>query len=148
MTSNRFVAVGMVVGAASLIGVGLWARIDPAGFAEWAGWPNHEHFLHDAGVFQIAIGLMLLAAVWWRDAVSVTLAGFTFTNAFHAHNHFVDRADGGRVGDWQSLAALAVIGAIVLALHRRWQHRDGAVSAEQRSRQVARRRRTPLRRQS
>jgi hypothetical protein len=75
MTSHRFVAVGLVVGAASL-----------------------------------------LAAVWWRNAVSVTLAGFVFTNALHAHNHFVDRSDGGRAGDWQSLAAL---GAVVLAVHLR-----------------------------
>jgi len=123
MTTNRFVEAGLVIGAASMISVGLWARVDPAGFADWAGWPNHEHFLHDAGVFQIAIGLMLLAAVWWRDAVTVVLAGFVLTNALHAHNHFVDRSEGGRSGDWQSLAALAAVGAVVLAVHLRWAGR-------------------------
>jgi predicted anti-sigma-YlaC factor YlaD len=79
--------------------------------------------LHDAGVFQIAIGLMMLAAVWWRDAVAVTLAGFVFTNAFHAHNHFVDRSAGGRRGDWQSLAVLAGMGAVLLAVHLRREGR-------------------------
>lgn len=44
-----------------MLGIGIWCRIDPAGFAEWANWPEHEHFLHDAGVFQIGIGLMMIA---------------------------------------------------------------------------------------
>jgi hypothetical protein len=119
MTTKRFVTAALIIGAASMISVGLWARIDPAGFADWAGWPNHEHFLHDAGVFQIAIGLMLLVAVWWRDAVTVVLAGFVVTNALHAHNHYVDRADGGRPGDWQLLAVLAVLGAVALVVYLR-----------------------------
>ena len=119
----------VLIGAASMIAVGVWCRVDPAGFADWAGWPHHEHFLHDAGIFQITIGLMMLLAVWWRDAVSVGLAGFVFTNAFHAHNHYVDRADGGRDGDWIQLLALAALGGVALTLHIRSRRRVTAPDA-------------------
>jgi len=119
----------VLIGAASMIAVGVWCRVDPAGFADWAGWPHHEHFMHDAGIFQIAVGLMMLMAVWWRDAVSVGLAGFVFTNAFHAHNHYVDRADGGRDGDWIQLLALAALGGVALTLHIRSRRRVTAPDA-------------------
>lgn len=119
MSRLRLVPVVVLLGAGSMIAVGAWGRLDPTGFADWAGWPRHEHFLHDAGVFQIAIGLMMAAALWWRDALAVGLAGFVFTNAFHAHNHFLDRAVGGRDGDWIQLLVLAAVGAAALVLHGR-----------------------------
>ncbi|WP_280293661.1 hypothetical protein [Nocardia abscessus] len=72
---KRSVTVVTLVAGASMLGIGIWCRIDPAGFAEWANWPEHEHFLHDAGVFQIGIGLMMIAALAWRDVVSVVLGG-------------------------------------------------------------------------
>ncbi|NYJ03554.1 putative membrane protein YphA (DoxX/SURF4 family) [Nocardioides thalensis] len=121
MARMRIISALVLLGAASMILVGVWCRVDPAGFAEWAGWPNHEHFLHDAGVFQIAIGLMMALGLWCRDALTVGLAGFVFTNLFHAQNHFADRADGGRDGDWIQLLVLAGVGAIALFLRLRLQ---------------------------
>ena len=109
----------VAVGAALMIGIGLWCRVDPAGFAVWANWPNHEHFLHDAGVFQIAIGLMMLSALWWRDVITVVLVGFLFTNALHALNHYQDRADGGRASDPWVLLAFAILAAAGLAARLR-----------------------------
>jgi hypothetical protein len=108
-----------LAGAAMMIVIGLWCRLDPAGFAAWANWPNHEHFLHDAGVFQIAIGLMMACALWWRDVLAVVLAGFLFTNLFHALNHYLDRADGGRGTDTWFLLAFAALAGVALVLRRR-----------------------------
>lgn len=108
-----------LLGAVMMIGLGLWGRLDPAGFAEWANWPNHEHFLHDAGVFQIAIGLMMLTALWSRDVLTVVLAGFCFTNLFHAANHYLDRADGGHGSDAWFLLAVAVLAGVGLVARRR-----------------------------
>ena len=78
---------------------------------------------------------MMAAALWWRHALAVGLAGFVFTNAFHAHNHYVDRADGGRDGDWIQLLVLAAAGGAALVLYGRRQRaavtaRDAASSSD------------------
>ncbi|MEU4325500.1 hypothetical protein [Nonomuraea dietziae] len=132
MTAGRFVKVVTVLAAMSMLVTGVWARVDPASFAEWANWPNHVHFLHDAGVFQIAIGLMLLCALWWRDVVVVVLAGFVFANTFHAFNHAVDlELGGGNAGDPWALLAVSTVAAAGLAvrlrtLHSRRNAKEGA----------------------
>jgi hypothetical protein len=118
----RTVKVVVVLAALSMLGTGWWARLDPESFAEWANWPNHVHFLHDAGVFQIGIGLMMLLALWWRDVVAVVLAGFIFTNTFHALNHALDLDLGGNASDpWVLLAvsALATVGLVARLRHKR-----------------------------
>ncbi|PZG14814.1 hypothetical protein [Nonomuraea aridisoli] len=114
-----FVKITVVVAAATMLGAGAWMRVDPDGFAAWAGWPAHVHFLHDAGVFQIGIGLMMLCALRWRDVIAVVLAGFVFTNTFHAVNHLLDRHLGGRDSDWWQLGLLSVLAAAALAVRLR-----------------------------
>ncbi|WP_188190964.1 hypothetical protein [Nonomuraea sp. SYSU D8015] len=114
-----FIKITIVVGAATMLVVGVWMRIDPAGFAAWANWPNHVHFLHDAGVFQIGIGLMMLAALWWRDVIAVVLAGYLVTNTLHAINHLLDQHMGGRESDWWVLGLLSVLTAAALAVRLR-----------------------------
>ncbi|RJL33257.1 hypothetical protein [Bailinhaonella thermotolerans] len=122
--ATGFVRAAVVVAAATMLFSGVWARVDPAGFAEFTNWPNHEHFLHDAGVFQIGIGLMMLCALWWRDVIAVVLAGFLFTNSFHAVNHALDLDLGGKSTDpWLlgafSLVALAGLVVRLRAVRRR-----------------------------
>lgn len=116
---DLFIKIAVVAGAAMMLATGVWMRIDPAGFAVWANWPNHVHFLHDAGVFQIGIGVMMLCALWWRDVISVVLAGFLFTNTFHAINHILDRHLGGNDSDWWNLALFSVLSAVALAFRLR-----------------------------
>ncbi|SEK72522.1 hypothetical protein [Nonomuraea pusilla] len=116
---NHLIRTVLVLTAASMLVTGGWARIDPAGFAAWAGWPNHVHFLHDAGVFQIGIGLMLVCALRWRDVVTLVLAGFVFTNTFHAVNHATDLDLGGRASDPWLLLAFSLVGAAGLAARLR-----------------------------
>lgn len=116
--ANGLVVTATVSAATTMVGFGVWMRVDPAGFADWANWPNHVHFLHDAGVFQIGIGLMLLCALWWRDALAVTLTGFVFANSFHAINHALDRDLGGNDSDFWMLGLVSALaaGALVIRL--------------------------------
>ncbi|NUW46084.1 hypothetical protein [Nonomuraea rhodomycinica] len=113
------IRTALVLAAASMLVTGVWARVAPAGFAAWAGWPNHVHFLHDAGVFQIGIGLMLVCALRWRDVVTLVLAGFVFTNTFHAVNHATDLDLGGRASDPWLLLAFSLVGTAGLVARLR-----------------------------
>jgi hypothetical protein len=127
---NRSVTVVTLVAAASMLGIGIWCRIDPAGFAEWANWPEHEHFLHDAGVFQIGIGLMMIAALTWRDVVSVVLGGFIVTNTLHAANHAVDEGGGHASDTWLLLlfSAIATIGLVIRLRELRTRNSAATIS--------------------
>ncbi|MCC3332576.1 hypothetical protein [Nocardia abscessus] len=127
---KRSVTVVTLVAGASMLGIGIWCRIDPAGFAEWANWPEHEHFLHDAGVFQIGIGLMMIAALAWRDVVSVVLGGFVVTNSLHAVNHAVDEGGGHASDTWLLLlfSAIAAVGLVIRLRELRTRKTSATVS--------------------
>jgi predicted anti-sigma-YlaC factor YlaD len=107
-----FVALGMLV-------AGIWCWVAPASFAAFTNWPNHEHFLHDAGVFQMGIGVMLLAALWWRDVIAVVLVGAVFTNALHALNHALDLDLGGRSSDPWLIGIVALLALVALVVRLR-----------------------------
>ncbi|MFI7108477.1 hypothetical protein ACIBK9_19390 [Nonomuraea sp. NPDC050227] len=114
-----FVQVAVAVGALTMLGFGVWMRLDPAGFAVFARFPNHVHFLHDAGVFQIGIGLMMLSALVWRDVLSVVLVGFLVANTLHVVNHAADLDLGGNPDNWWQLALLSLLTLAGLVVHRR-----------------------------
>jgi hypothetical protein len=103
------VRAAVVLAAAVMLIAGVWCWVDPTSFAAWASWPPHAHFLHDAGVFQMAIGVMLLCALWWRDVLAVVLVGAVFANGMHALNHAMDLDLGGRASDPWLLAGIAVV---------------------------------------
>ncbi|MDV3129269.1 hypothetical protein M1247_30495 [Mycobacterium sp. 21AC1] len=125
----RFVQVVVVVAALSMLITGVWMRIDPASFARWANWPNHVHFLHDAGVFQIGIGMTMVFALWWRDVIAVVLTGFLVANTLHAINHFLD-TDGGNAADWWQLGVFSLLaGAGIVVRLRQIRSRNVQSSA-------------------
>ncbi|WP_147918428.1 hypothetical protein [Ruania zhangjianzhongii] len=126
----RVVRVIVVLAALSMLTTGIWARVDPAGFAVWANWPNHVHFLHDAGVFQIGIALMMLLGLWWRDVIGVVLTGFIFTNSFHALNHALDLAHGGHAADSWGLLAISALAGVGLVARLRWTRRHRAADTK------------------
>jgi PPOX class probable F420-dependent enzyme len=95
---------------------GMAALLAPDWFADAAGFPRHPHFLHDAGAFQLGIGITLLLALTWRDAPALALAGFLVANTTHAINHTVDLDLGGHRGDPWGLAALSLLTAAALAV--------------------------------
>jgi PPOX class probable F420-dependent enzyme len=90
-------------------GIGVWCLIDPRSFAEVVGFPAHEHFVHDVGAFQVGLGVTLLLALVWSDALATALAGYIVANTVHAVNHIVDLDLGG-----SALQAWALGGASVL----------------------------------
>ncbi|ONI81304.1 hypothetical protein ALI144C_22560 [Actinosynnema sp. ALI-1.44] len=119
LSAKVFVRSATVVGAMVMLVFGVWMRIDPAGFAQFAQFPNHVHFLHDAGVFQIGIGLVLLAALVWRDVLSIALSGFFITNTLHAVNHATDLELGGSPQTWWQLGIVSLLALAGLVVHRR-----------------------------
>lgn len=116
MRSSWIVNAAVIATAASMVFFGVWARWDSVGFSEFANWPHHAHFLHDAGVFQIGIGVTMLAALVWRDVIAVVLAGFVVTNSFHAINHLLDLHRGGNAADPWLLLILSAVGLLGLGL--------------------------------
>lgn len=98
---------------------GVWAFTSPSSFAEFVQFPEHEHFLHDVGAFQIGLGAMLLLALIWADTLAVVLAAFLLGNTLHTVAHFVDLDLGGDL--WQALvlAGGSVLFAVALWLRLR-----------------------------
>jgi hypothetical protein len=124
--AERFVVTAIVVAGLEMVVAGGWAWLAPRSFAAAVDFPYHEHFLHDAGVFQIGVGVALLAALVWRDARAVTLTGFVTANTLHAFNHAVDRHLGGHASDPYALGVLSLLTGAALVLRVRQLRRPGA----------------------
>lgn len=118
-TSRWIVAACVVITGVSMLVFGFWAWLAPSSFADFAAFPHNEHFLHDAGVFQIGIGAGLLVALLWADAIAVVLSGFLTANTLHAFNHATDLRLGGHVADAWELGAFSAVAAIALYLRVR-----------------------------
>jgi hypothetical protein len=58
-----FVVAVTILAGVFMVAAGLWALVGPGSFADAAGFPRHTHFVHDAGAFQLGIGITLLLAV-------------------------------------------------------------------------------------
>lgn len=122
---NRYiVTVTTLVGLATAA-IGVWGLVHPTSFGEFAGFGYHEHFLHDVGAFQLGLGVTLLLAVLWSDALATTLAGFLVANTAHTVNHAVDLHLGGAA--WQAWALGAVSIAVAVALVLRLRELDYVV---------------------
>lgn len=88
---------------------GVWALVAPDSFAGFAGFPPSRHFVHDAGAFQIGLGVGLILATSWADAAATTLAGFFVANTIHAANHFADPSAKDQAADAWILVALSLL---------------------------------------
>jgi PPOX class probable F420-dependent enzyme len=88
-------------------------------FADAVRFPRHTHFVHDAGAFQLGIGIILLLGATWRDGLALALAGLLVANTIHAVNHAVDLNLGGRPLDPWGLAALSLLTAAALVVRLR-----------------------------
>lgn len=107
--------VGLVTG-----GIGIWCLIDPDSFADAVGFAAHRHILHDVGAFQLGLGVILLLALFWSDALAAALAGFIVANTVHTVNHAIDLDLGGSVAQAWVLGAVSValVAAFVLRLRQ------------------------------
>jgi PPOX class probable F420-dependent enzyme len=115
-----FTVLVLVVAGALMVAAGVWGLVAPRSFAAFAGFPYSRHFLHDAGAFQLGIGVTLLLAAAWADAAAVVLAGFLVTNTVHTVNHVVDLDAGGHAWDAWGLGVLSVLvlAALVVRMRR------------------------------
>ena len=113
---RRFVLAVTLVAGLFMTAAGVAVLLAPGWFADPAGFPRHTHFVHDAGAFQLDIGVTLLLALIWHDGLALVLAGFLVANTTHAVNHAVDLDLGGRSGDPWGLAALSLLTAAALVV--------------------------------
>lgn len=109
---DPYIVVVVLVAAVFTVVTGVWALVSPGSFADFADFPEHEHFLHDIGAFQIGLGVMLLLAIIWRDALSVALAAFLVANTIHMVNHWMDLDLGGAASTPWLLAGLSILAAV------------------------------------
>jgi hypothetical protein len=115
---NLIKAVVGIIGLA-MIGLGVWSFADPASFASAVLFPEHTHFLHDIGAFQIGIGVTLVLALLWEDSIAVALGGFFTGNTLHVVSHVMDLHLGGRPTDWMLLGAVSVVSLVALLIRLR-----------------------------
>jgi PPOX class probable F420-dependent enzyme len=99
--------------------IGVWCLVDPRSFAGFVGFPAHEHFVHDVGAFQVGLGVTLLLALIWSDALATALAGYVLANTVHTVNHIVDLHLGGSAIQAWALGAASVALVIALVLRLR-----------------------------
>jgi PPOX class probable F420-dependent enzyme len=116
MDRGRLVLAVTLLAGLFMTAVAVAALLAPGWFADAAGFPRHPHFVHDAGAFQLGIGVTLLLAVAWRDGLALVLVGFLVANTTHAVNHAVDLDLGGRSSDPWGLAALSLLTAAALVV--------------------------------
>ena len=118
---KRFPVLMALAGGVFFVGIGLWAFADPSSFFDRLAVfpPYNEHFLHDAGAFQIGLGATLLLATVWKDALGVALGGTAIGGAFHTLAHVIDDDLGGKDSDPWLLGLLALALAVAALARRR-----------------------------
>jgi hypothetical protein len=121
-TSLRIVLVTCAALGLITLVLGIWAFVAPMSFFEVLApfEPYNRHFLHDAGVLQIGVGVAMLLAAARRSPVEVALGGFIAFEALHVVSHVIDRELGGRPAfDIPALTVLTVAGLAALIVGRR-----------------------------
>ena len=93
--------------------VGLWAFLDPASFYSLVATfqPSNLHFLHDAGAFQVGLGLALLLPAVLGRGLRLALVAVLAASLLHFVAHVEDMRLGGHPA-----TDLTVLGLVCLAL--------------------------------
>ncbi len=123
---NRIVTTSVMLGALVFLLPGVWAFGWPRSFYDTVATypPYNLHLFHDLGAFQLGVGVALLGALLWSDALTVALLGGTAGMVAHFISHVVDRDLGGRASDPCVLGVLSLVVAAALAV--RLASREGA----------------------
>jgi hypothetical protein len=106
--------VTLVAGVLSLA-AGLWAFLAPSSFFRSVATfrPYNRHFIHDIGAFQIGLGVALVLALRWNDALFVALTAFGVGAGVHFVSHVIDQNLGGHPAT--DLLGLGLLAAVTLA---------------------------------
>ncbi|MFJ8577207.1 PPOX class F420-dependent oxidoreductase [Micromonospora sp. NPDC093277] len=110
--------VAALLGVASVV-VGVWALTRPDSFSSAVGFPPHEHFVHDVGAFQLGIGVTVLLALIWADALAVGLAGYAVGGAAHTVSHVLDTPLGGSAAQTWAVGLSTVLAVVALVARLR-----------------------------
>ena len=112
--------IAILVGAFYVL-VGLWAFLAPAGFSGTVAPfpPYNQHLFHDAGAFQVGLGLALLLAAMARTALQPALLAVLAASLLHVVSHVEDRTLGGHVTDVPALSLLCALLALAAVLEFR-----------------------------
>jgi len=104
--------VALAVGVFYLL-VGLWAFLAPASFYSQVATfpPFNQHFLHDAGAFQVGLGLALLLPAALGRGLRPALLAVLAASLLHFVAHVEDVRLGGH-----SATDLTALGVLCLAL--------------------------------
>ncbi len=112
--------IAILVGAFYVL-VGLWAFLAPAGFSGTVAPfpPFNLHLFHDAGAFQVGLGLALLLGATARAALQPALLAVLAASILHVVSHVEDRTLGGHVTDVPALSLLCALLALAAAVELR-----------------------------
>lgn len=111
--------IALVIGLWYLL-AGAWAFAAPASFFAWVATfaPYNQHLLHDAGAFQVGLGLALLLGVAMRAALQPALLAVLAASILHVASHVEDRSLGGRPSDLLILSLFCALLAAGFSLER------------------------------
>ncbi len=110
--TNPARTIALAVGVFHLL-VGLWAFLAPAGFYGQVATfqPFNQHFLHDAGAFQVGLGLALLLPAVLGRGLRPALLAVLAASLLHFAAHVEDVRLGGHPA-----TDLTALGVLCLAL--------------------------------
>jgi hypothetical protein len=116
----------VVLAALTFLVPGAWSFFWPESFHEHVAMfdPFNLHLFHDLGAFQLGIGVALLGALIWNDALVVALVGAVTAAIVHFASHLMDRDLGGRASDPLTLGILAAVLLLALFLRLRAKGSD------------------------
>jgi len=102
------------------LAVGAWAFLAPASFSGSVATfpPYNQHLVHDAGAFQVGLGLSLVLGAAARAALQPALLAVLAASLLHVASHLEDRALGGHPGDPVILGLLCALLATGFVLER------------------------------
>jgi hypothetical protein len=114
---SAFLVTAVLLCAASMLAFGVWAYVAPHSFSEFIDYaPYNRHLVHDAGAFQIGLGVALVVALFASDGMVVALTGFSVASGMHTLSHYVDRHIGGHDSDVPTLGLFTLLALIALAV--------------------------------
>jgi hypothetical protein len=119
---RRLEQVTAIIAAAFFGLPGLWAYLGPESFTEHVATfpPFSRHLVHDMGAFMVAIAVVMIAALFWTDALSAAFLGAATGATLSGIAHIIDTHLGGRkIVDPVSLFGMAALLVIALVVRRR-----------------------------